>query len=110
MIIASALFLFVAQADDVEKNRVKLANCVAKVTIDHIGKKTPKPLFEDAARSSCAKEKAKYTSSIKADEIKFGASEDEASEYASEEAENVVDSYINGYDDYLETNTIPTLE
>ncbi|WP_438725699.1 hypothetical protein ACR9YC_06970 [Parasphingorhabdus sp. DH2-15] len=110
MIIASALFLFIVQAEDIEKSRIKLANCVAKVTIEHIGKKTPKPLFEDAARSSCAKEKAKYISSIKADEIKFGASEDEASEYASEEAENVVDSYINGYDDYLETNTIPALE
>jgi hypothetical protein len=110
MIIASALLLVAAQSGDIEKGRVQLANCVAKMTIEHLGKKTPKPLFEDAASSACTKQKEKYMTLIKADELQFGSSDSEAREYAKEEADNVVDSFVSAYDDYLETGTIPSLE
>lgn len=110
MIIATALFLLTAQSGGADKARVQLANCVAKTTIEHLEKKTPKPVFEDAARSACTKQKENYMELLKADEMKFGASQSEAQEYAKEEADNVVDSFISAYDDYLDTNTIPALE
>lgn len=110
MIITSALLLVAAQSGNIEKGRVQLTNCIAKMTIEHLEKKTPQPLFEDAARSACTKQKENYMELIKADEMKFGSSESEAREYAKEEADNVVDSFISSYDDYLETNSIPALE
>ena len=110
MIITGALLLVAAQSGNIEKGRVQLTNCVAKMTIEHLGKKTPRPLFEDAARSACTKEKEKYMALVKADEQQFGASESEAQEYAKEEADNVVESFVSAYEDYLETNTIPALE
>lgn len=110
MIIISALLLVAAQSGEIEKSRVQLTNCVAKMTIEHLGKKTPRPLFEDAARLACTKEKEKYMALVKAAEQQFGASESEAQEYAKEEVDNVVNSYVSSYKDYLETNTIPSLE
>jgi len=108
MIVAFLLFAF--QAGDIEKNRVEFANCVAQLTIDHLKKESPKSIYLTDAEYSCVDEKLAYVASIKADEIEFGASESEATEYAEEEAANVVDAFVGAYTDFQETNTVPALE
>lgn len=110
MIIAATLLLMTAQSGDMDQSRIKLTNCVATVAIEHLEKKSPKKAFVSATKTACTKEKSEYAEKIKADEIEFGASDDEASEYAAEEAQGVFDTYISAYADYLATNTIPTLE
>ncbi len=95
---------------DMESNRVAYNNCLVEFTTEHLDLKTGTRAFKSAAKEACASERNAYIASIKKDELEFGSSESEATTYATEEADNVLYSYTDGYASYASSNTRPVKE
>ena len=95
---------------DMETDRVAYNNCLVDFTTEHLDLKTGTRDFKTAAKDACANERNSYISSIKRDELEFGSTESEATTYATEEADNVLYSYTDGYANYASSNTRPVRE
>ena len=107
IMVASVLAVSAASVIDAEDNRVAYNNCLVDFTIEHLALGTGVSAFRNAAQNACATEKSALISAIKKDELQFGSSEKDATEYATEEAEGVLFSYTDGYSGYKNSNTKP---
>ena len=99
-----------AVAADAETNRVSYSNCLTEFTITHLDSKTARGAFKKAVTEACADERNAMVTAIKKDEMEFGSSEKEATDFATEEADNVLLSFLDGYAGYLSSNTRPVKE
>ncbi len=95
---------------DAESARVSYSNCLVDFSIKHLDLKTGASAFKKAAKSACAAERRAMISMIQKDEKEFGSTDAEAIEYATEEADNVLFSFSDGYSGYISSNTRPVRE
>ena len=110
MITALSIAILVsasATTMDSETNRVAYNNCLVEFTTTHLEQKTGLSAFRKAAKDACKSEKDALVAAIKKDELEFGSTDQEATDYAAEEAGNVLFSYIDSYNSYLNSNTRP---
>ncbi|QJB68263.1 hypothetical protein [Parasphingorhabdus halotolerans] len=96
-----------AFATDAEATRVNYSNCLTDFTVEHLDLKSSSNVFKKAAPSACANERSAMLAAIKKDEKQFGSSEAEATEFATEEVDGVLQSFVDGYSGYLSSSTKP---
>lgn len=95
---------------DAETDRVSYNNCLVDFTITHLDQKTGLSAFRKAAKEACTTERDALVAAIKKDELEFGSTDQEATDYAQEEAGNVLFSYVDSYSGYLNSNSRPVKE
>ena len=110
--LSIALFSTVSAASiaDAETTRVAYSNCLVEFTTTQLDEKTGTGAFKQAAPQACVGERTAMISAIKKDEMEFGSSESEATQFATEEADGVLFSFTDGYAGYVNTNTRPVKE
>lgn len=99
-----------ATAMDAETNRIAYNNCLVDFVTTHLDQKTTLNTFRGAAKKACTAERDALITAIKKDELEFGSTDQEATDYAEEEAGNVLFAYIDSYSGYLNSNTRPVKE
>ena len=109
-IFTIALLSATSSVADSEAMRVAYNNCLVDFTIEQLDAKINRREFSRTARNACVTQRDAMVAAIKKDELEFGSTEQEATDYANEETENVVFAYIDGYADYLSSNTRPVRE
>lgn len=109
-IITIALLSATSSVQDAEAMRMAYSNCLVDFTIEQLDAKTNRREFSKTSREACATHRDAMAAAIKRDELEFGSTEQEATDYANEETENVVFAFIDGYADYLSSNTRPVRE
>ncbi|GAA0482325.1 hypothetical protein GCM10009096_25830 [Parasphingorhabdus litoris] len=110
-ILSIALFSAATfSAADAETARVSYSNCLTDFTITHLDQKTARRAFNKAAVTACPDERSAMIAAIKKDEIEYESTEEEATQYATEEADGVISSFTGGYAAYLSSNTRPVKE
>lgn len=92
---------------DAEASRVNYSNCLTDFTITHLDQTTARGAFTKAATATCMDERNAMIAAIKKDELEFGSTDQEATDYATEEADGVLTSFTDGYAGYLSSNTRP---
>jgi len=95
---------------DAEASRVDYSNCLTDFTITHLDKKTARGTYVKAAAAACMDERNAMLAAIKKDELEFGSTEKEATDFATEEVDGVLLSFTNGYSGFLNSNTRPVKE
>lgn len=95
---------------DAETDRVAYNNCLVEFTSTHLDQGTTLSAFRKAAKDACTSERDALVAAIKKDELEFGSTNQEATDYAVEEAGNVLFSYIDSYNGYLNSSTRPVKE
>lgn len=95
---------------DAESDRVAYNNCLVDFVLSHLELKTGLSAFRSAAKEACIAERDSYIASIKKDELEFGSTNQEATDYAEEEAGNVLFSFIDSYNSFLNSNSRPVKE
>lgn len=95
---------------DAEASRVSYSNCLTDFTVTHLDQKTARAAFKKAAADACPDERNGMIAAMKKDELAFGSSETEATDYATEEADSVLSSFTEAYASYLSSNTRPMKE
>lgn len=95
---------------DAETDRVTYNNCLVDFVTTHLDQKTALSGFRSAAKKACISERDALVGAIKKDELEFGSTNQEATDYATEEAGNVLFSYIDSYKSYLNSNSRPVKE
>ena len=95
-------------AADAVSSRVAYSNCLTDYTIEQLEQKTATKTFNKTAVEACPDERATLIAAITKDEVSYGSSAAEASEYATEEANGVLSSFTGSYTDFLESNTRPS--
>ena len=95
---------------DSETDRISYNNCLVDFVSTHLDQKTGLSAFRKAAKEACTNERDVWIAAIKKDELEFGSTEQEAKEYAQEEAGNVLFGYIDSCMGYLNSNTRPVKE
>ncbi|GAB5489481.1 MAG: hypothetical protein Pars2KO_30510 [Parasphingorhabdus sp.] len=95
---------------DAETNRVSYNNCLVDFVTTHLDQKTALGGFRKVAKEACIAERDALVAAIKKDELEFGSTNQEATDYAQEEAGNVLFSYIDSYNSYLNSDTRPVKE
>ncbi len=112
--ITALSFAFLMSASsaamDTETDRVAYNNCLVDFVSTHLDQKTGLNAFRPAAKKACLSDRDALIASIKKDELEFGSTNQEATDYAVEEAGNVLFSYIDAYSGYLNSNTRPVKE
>ena len=92
---------------DSEAARVAYSNCLVEYTVAQLVEKTGTSTFKKAAQTACPEERKGMIAAVKKDEMSYGSSESEATSYATEEADNVLFAYTDGYAGYASSNTQP---
>ncbi|MEP3224685.1 MAG: hypothetical protein ABJO01_01830 [Parasphingorhabdus sp.] len=113
MFLLSSLALFSAATAgiaDAEANRVNYSNCLTDFTVTHLDQKTERKVFKKAAAEACLDERNAMLTAMKKDELEFGSTEQEAVDYATEEADGVLFAFVGGYSGYMSSNTRPVKE
>jgi len=113
MITALSIAILVsasATVMDAETNRVTYNNCLVDFVTTHLDQKTGLSAFRKEAKEACPTERDALVAAIKKDELEFGSTNQEATDYAQEEAGNVLFAYIDSYSNYLNSNTRPVKE
>lgn len=110
MITTLMTLLLVAQAGDPDDLRKTYSNCVVDMTIESLKSNMGERTFKNAASKACSAERAAYVDAIAKDEMEYGSNEDEAKQFAEEEADTVVAAMVNSYGDFKSTSTQPTKE
>ncbi len=95
---------------DAETSRVSYSNCLTDFTITHLDQKTARGAFKKASKDACADERSAMITAIKKDELEYGSTEQEATDYATEEADGVLFSFTDAYSGYMSSNTRPVKE
>ncbi len=95
---------------DAETARVAYSNCLVEYTTANLDEKTSTSAFKKAAKTACSDERNGMIATVKKDEMGYGSSESEATSYATEEADNVLFAYTDGYAGYVNSNTKPVKE
>lgn len=95
---------------DADTMRKNYNNCLVDFTIEHLDLKTGVGPFRKAAEDACQSERDAMAAAIKKDEMQFGSSEAEATEYAEEEVGGVLFAFTDMYGGYLNGNTRPVKE
>jgi len=103
-----ALTMAAYMADPIETAQKKFSNCLIDTVNEQLDAKAPQKTFEKAANAACEKEKAAFHSIVLKDERGYGSSQAEASQYADEEAQGIIDSFVQSYGDYVLNNSRPT--
>ena len=80
---------------DAETDRVAYNNCLVDFVITHLDQKSNLSTFRTTSKEACTQERDALISSIKKDELEFGSTNQEATDYAEEEAGNVLFAYID---------------
>ena len=96
--------------DDAEAARKAYSNCLTDYTIEQLDMKTGTSTFKKSVKNACNDERDAMIAAMKKDEIEFGSTEKEATDYATEEAANVLFAFSDGYAAYASTNTRPVKE
>lgn len=109
-IFAIAFLSATTTVADAEAMRVAYSNCLVDFTVEQLEAKINRREFSRTARNACATQRDAMAAAIKKDELEFGSTDQEATAYANEETENVVFAFIDGYADYLSSNTRPVRE
>ncbi|SIN97148.1 hypothetical protein SAMN02745824_2484 [Parasphingorhabdus marina DSM 22363] len=109
-IFTIALLSATSSVADADSMRMAYNNCLVDFTIEQLDAKTKRSVFAKSAREACASQRDAMAAAIKKDELEFGSTEQEATDYANEETENVVFAFIDGYADYMSSNTRPVRE
>ncbi|MEH6702059.1 hypothetical protein [Parasphingorhabdus sp.] len=99
-----------ATVADAETSRVAYSNCLVEYTTVNLDEKTSTSAFKKAAKTACADERNNMIAAIKKDEISYNSSESEATKFATEEADNVLFAYTDGYAGYASSSTRPVKE
>ncbi|QTD56259.1 hypothetical protein [Parasphingorhabdus cellanae] len=94
-------------AADAETMRVTYSNCLTDFTITHLDQKTARGSFKKAAAEACPDERSAMIAAIKKDEMEFDSSQEEAMQFATEEADSVLTAFTDGYAGYLSSSTRP---
>ncbi len=94
-------------AADAETTRVSYSNCLTDFTTTHLDQKTARGSFRKAAAEACADERSAMIAAIKKDEMEFDSSQEEAMQFATEEADGVLSAFTDAYAGYLSSNTRP---
>ncbi|MEW4466969.1 hypothetical protein AB1K62_03955 [Parasphingorhabdus sp. JC815] len=92
---------------DTETSRVDYSNCLIDFTTNHLDQKTARGTYIKAAQTTCMDKRNAMIAAIKKDELEFGSTEQEATDYATEEADGVLTSFTDAYAGYLSSNTRP---
>ncbi|MEP2102429.1 MAG: hypothetical protein ABJP02_13075 [Parasphingorhabdus sp.] len=95
---------------DTETSRVNYSNCLTDFTITHLDQKTERRAFVKAAADACPDERSAMIAAMKKDELDFGSTEQEATDYANEEADGVLFAFRDGYSGYMNSSTRPVKE
>lgn len=95
---------------DIGTSRISYSNCLTDFTITHLNQKTARGSFKKAAKDACADVRSAMIAAMKKDELEFGSTEKEATDYATEEADGVLFSFTDGYADYMSSGTMPVKE
>lgn len=113
MITALSLAILVtasAATMDAETDRVSYSNCLVDFVGTHLDSKTSLSAFRTASKEACTQKRDALITSIKKDELEFGSTDQEATDYAEEEAGNVLFAFLDSYNSYLNSNTRPVKE
>lgn len=107
--LSIALFSTVSAATiaDAETARVTYSNCLVEFTTAQLDEKTGTGAFKKVAKTACSVERDAMISAIKKDEMTYGSSDDEATSFASEEADGVLFAFTDSYAVYLSSSTRP---
>lgn len=105
-----ALAMAAMVAEPAEDARIAYSNCIIDVVNEHLERKDGKSAFEKAAAGACSNERAAFHAIIVKEEKGYGSSQAEADQYADEEVQGIVDSFVEGYRDYLNSNSRPAKE
>lgn len=110
--LSIALFstLSAATIADAETARVAYSNCLVDFTTTQIDEKTGTSAYKKAAKTACSGERDAMISAIKKDEMTYGSSDDEATSFATEEADGVLFAFTDSYAGYVSSNTRPVKE
>jgi hypothetical protein len=95
---------------DAESARIAYSNCLVDFTSVNLDEKTSTSAFKKAATTACSVERNNLIAVIKKDEISYNSPESEAAQFATEEADNVLFAYTDGYAGYASSNTRPVKE
>ena len=95
---------------DAETTRIAYSNCLVEFTTAQLDEKVSTGDFKKAAVTACPEQRAAMIAAMKKDEIAFGSSQDEATTYATEEADGVLFSFADGYAGFANSNTRPVKE
>ncbi len=111
-ILTTAALLSAATAGmvDAETSRVNYSNCLTDFTVTHLTQKTARGPFKKAVKDACTDERSAMIAAMKKDELEFGSTEQEATDYATEEADGVLFSFTDGYAGYMSSGTMPVKE
>ena len=110
--LSIALFSTMSAATiaDAETARVAYSNCLVEFTSAQLDTKAETSAFKEAAPAACADERTAMIAAIRKDEMEFGSSANEATIFATEEADGVLFSFTDGYAGYARSNTRPVKE
>lgn len=95
---------------DAETGRVNYSNCLTDFTTTHLDQKSTRSAFKRASKTACLDERSAMIAAMKKDELDFGSTEQEAIDYATEEADGVLFAFTDAYAGYLSSNTRPVKE
>ncbi|MEO9469217.1 hypothetical protein [Parasphingorhabdus sp.] len=95
---------------DAEVSRVAYSNCLTDYTVEQLDLKTSTSAFKKAIKSACETERNAMIAAMTKDELEFGSTQKEASNYALEEADGVAFAFSDGYASYASSNTRPVKE
>tara|TARA_R110000850_G_scaffold69982_8_gene155175 strand:+ start:230 stop:583 length:354 start_codon:yes stop_codon:yes gene_type:complete len=95
---------------DADTARVAYSNCLVEFTTAQLDEKIGTGAFKKAASEACVDERTAMIAAIKKDEMEFGSSASEATQFATEEADGVLFSFTDGYAGYANSNTRPVKE
>lgn len=104
VLIGAAAFMNIA---DAESSRKSYSDCLTDYMISALDQKSTVSAFKKSAPDACPAERKAMIDAIKKDEMGFGSSAVEASEYATEEADGVLFSFTDGYSGYESSGTRP---
>jgi len=103
--LITALAMVAAPADPVSKARESFNVCLRTFTNENLDAKTPAPDYTKAVQTACTTERQGFVDTMVKAEMQYGDSAGDAKEYAGEEAQMVVDSFVESYGDYLSNNS-----
>ena len=108
--VAAMLSMAAGAGDAMENARTVYGDCITENTITHLGQKTGEKDFSKVLKSVCQDEQKAFFDAVVASEMSDGASKKEASDYAKEEVELMIEDSVVEYVEHLEANTTPVKE
>jgi hypothetical protein len=109
-ILALLLVMASGKADPMDTARKAYNNCVVKVVIDSLDKKSSQSAYNESVAAGCQTERTIYRDMLVKSEIGYGSKRSEAEQYADEEIQTILDVHSGSYGDHQQNNTRPVPE